>query len=160
MSLFERPSFSGCTYNIILPWSLTTVTLALCSNGARRVICIRTANNFFWEPPSPWVHFFGCRRRPTARRRSSYRPSSSPIVSTSAFSLDCSWCAISFGISDEVGSFLSSHVFVISRQTVVSFRKAFILASIFPDGRPSWLQSFLPWYPFRPAGVPVFIPPP
>jgi hypothetical protein len=60
---------------------------------ARWVICRRKAANIFRDPSSPWVRFFCCRRRPTARCRSPYRSTSVPIVSTAASSLRTSCCS-------------------------------------------------------------------
>jgi hypothetical protein len=54
----------------------------LCRAGtAWRVICLRAMANFFWGPPSPWVCFFGCQRRPTARYWSPYWSSNALISS-------------------------------------------------------------------------------
>jgi hypothetical protein len=54
---------------------------------AWRVIHLWAAANFFQNTPSSWVHFFDCRRRPTARCQSPHQSSSAPIVSTAASSL-------------------------------------------------------------------------
>jgi hypothetical protein len=56
----------------------------------RQVTCLRALTNFFRDPPSPWLRFFGFRRRFTTRRRSQYRSFSAPIVSTAAASLGIS----------------------------------------------------------------------
>jgi hypothetical protein len=49
--------------------------------------------NFFQDPPSPWVHFFSCWQRHTARCLCPYQSSSAPVVSTMACSLGTSLCS-------------------------------------------------------------------
>jgi hypothetical protein len=46
---------------------------------AQRVIRLRVAANFFLDPPSSWVCFFGCQLHPMARSRSPYRFFSTPL---------------------------------------------------------------------------------
>jgi hypothetical protein len=41
---------------------------------AQRVISLWAAINRFWDPPSPWVHFFCCRLRLMARCQSPFGP--------------------------------------------------------------------------------------
>jgi hypothetical protein len=63
-----------------------------CAGMSQQVIRLLVAANFCWDPPSPWVHFFGCRLRPTARFRSPYWSSSASTVSTAATSLRTMLC--------------------------------------------------------------------
>jgi hypothetical protein len=52
---------------------------------AQRVIPLQAADNFFWDPPLPWVHFFSYWWCPMARYQSPYRSFSALTVFTAAF---------------------------------------------------------------------------
>jgi hypothetical protein len=63
--------------NVCPFWVLGTDLSLLCpirrAGMARRFIPLQTATYFFRYSPSPWVRFFGSRRRPTSRCRSPCR---------------------------------------------------------------------------------------
>lgn len=86
-SLLECPSFRGSLCNIILAWSLVTVSFALCQ--VWQVICLR---NFCQDPPTPWVYSFCCQQGPKAGCWSPYWSSNAPISLTMTSSLGTSCC--------------------------------------------------------------------
>jgi hypothetical protein len=86
LDVFSSALYSTVAFRV-LPFSLLDCRSLRHAGTARLVNRLRPVANFFRNPLSPWVHFFGCRLRPSARCRSPYRCFSAPIVSTAASSL-------------------------------------------------------------------------
>jgi hypothetical protein len=80
----------GIVLPLPCPWRLCALC---CATPARWVILLQAVANFFWDPPFPWVRFFGWPLHLTARCRSLYHVFSSLTVFTAAFSLGTSSCA-------------------------------------------------------------------
>jgi hypothetical protein len=75
-------------------------------------------------PPSSWVRFFGSPQRLTARRRSRYRSSSAPLVSTAVCSLGVSWCSATASSSPWLAS--DSVASISSKSVLIGFANGFI----------------------------------
>jgi hypothetical protein len=73
-----------------------------CTGMALRVIPLQVADNFFRDPPLPWVPFFCSRRRSMARHRFPCRFFSALSGFTAVSSLGTSPCSASDFVASEV----------------------------------------------------------
>jgi hypothetical protein len=99
---------------LVQPWPCFVPCIV--QGWQQRVITLHVAANSFWEPPLPWVLFFGFQQRPTTRCRSPCRFFSAPKDFTEATFLGASGCSDSDSISTEVGFLLSRYASIIPWQ--------------------------------------------
>jgi hypothetical protein len=117
-------SYSRRLLPSVHPFEVPLATLSLpgpwrpcplrCAVMARRVILLRMAVSVFRDPPSPWVPFFSCWRRPTARCLSPYRSFSALTIFSRPLLEGLPPAPLRTLISTEAGSLLSRQTSIAS----------------------------------------------